>query len=54
VSTVLGRANAVGVRSGPAASASLHRPAGLAVAADGAVYGADAAEHLVFRAVLPP
>lgn len=54
VTTVLGRANAVGVRPGPAAGASLHRPAGLAVAADGAVYGADAAEHLVFRAVLPP
>ncbi|MFM1990044.1 MAG: hypothetical protein RJA99_3001 [Pseudomonadota bacterium] len=54
VTTVLGRAGAVGVRAGGAAAASLNRPAGLAVSADGTLLGTDTAEHLVFRAVLPP
>lgn len=54
VTTVMGRPGAIGVRAGDRSTASLNRPAGLAVAPDGTLVGVDAAEQLVFRAVLPP
>jgi sugar lactone lactonase YvrE len=53
VTTVVGSASAVGVRPG-ALPASLHQPAGIAFGPDGSLHGTDTAEHLVFRAVLPP